>query len=159
MKVKAYCILIRGRKIVAKIDAKDVMLPGGDVDADKAQDQLSKLITDQCGVVPTKPVMIADAVSMGAQLYVAYVNTKKQEEVKNKGSWDDAAVAGHWTDDVYRAIEKIEKRSVMHSLLLLAMKLIKMMMDKESDKKGPKSASKAGGITKRLRTAFSRYTF
>jgi|LauGreDrversion4_2_1035121.scaffolds.fasta_scaffold49862_2 hypothetical protein len=103
--------------------------------------------------------MIADAVSMGAQLYVAYVNTKKQAEVTNKGTWDDASVTGHWTDDVYRAIEKIDKRTVMHSLLLLAMKLIKMMMDKENDKKGPKAASKAGGITKRLRSAFAKYTF
>jgi hypothetical protein len=38
MKVKAYCILIRGRKIVAKLDGKDVYLPGGDVDSDKAQE-------------------------------------------------------------------------------------------------------------------------
>jgi|LauGreDrversion4_2_1035121.scaffolds.fasta_scaffold49862_1 hypothetical protein len=46
MKVKAYCILIRGRKIVAKMNDKDIVLPGGDVDSDKAQDQLSKLIID-----------------------------------------------------------------------------------------------------------------
>ena len=77
MKVKAYCILIRGRKIVAKLDGKDIILPGGDIDPDKAQEQLSRLITEQCGVISTKPVMIADAVTMGAQLYVAYVNTKK----------------------------------------------------------------------------------
>lgn len=36
MKVKAYCILIKGRKIIAKLDGKDVVLPGGDVDPDKA---------------------------------------------------------------------------------------------------------------------------
>ncbi len=155
MKVKAYCILIRGRKIVAKLDGKDVILPGGDIDPDKAQEQLGKLITDQCGVISTKPVMIADAVTMGAQLYVAYVNTKKQGEVTHKGSWDDAAVAGHWTDDIYRAIEKIEKRTVMHSLLLLAMKLIKMMMDKENDKKGDKPKI----MTQRLRSTFSKFTF
>lgn len=103
--------------------------------------------------------MIADAVTMGAQLYVAYVNTKKQAEVTGKGSWDDASLAGHWTDDVYRAIEKIEKRTVMHSLLLLAMKLIKMMMDKENDKKGGKPGDKAKSVTQKLRSTFSRYTF
>lgn len=139
MKIKAYCILIKGRKIIAKIDSKDIVLPGGDVDSEKAQEQLSKLITDQCGVIPTKPVLIADAASVDAHLYVAYVNTKKQEEVKKKGSWDDASLAGHWTDEVYSAIEKISKRTVMHSLLLLAMKLIKMMLDKETDRRQGKS--------------------
>ena len=87
---------------------------------------------------------------------MAYVNTKKQTEVKKKGSWDDESVQGHWTDDVYRAIEKIDKRSVMHSLLLLAMKLIKMMMDKESDRK---NSGKPKQITSRLRSTFSMYTF
>lgn len=45
MKVKAICILIRGRKIVANKSKGDIMLPGGDVDPDKAQDQLASLIT------------------------------------------------------------------------------------------------------------------
>jgi hypothetical protein len=45
MKTKAYCLLIRGRKILARIDGKDVVLPGGDVEKDKAQEQLSALIT------------------------------------------------------------------------------------------------------------------
>ena len=58
--------MIRGRKIVAKLTDGDVVLPGGDVDKDKAADQLSALITQQCGVVSTKPVMIADVQSMGA---------------------------------------------------------------------------------------------
>jgi hypothetical protein len=45
MKTKAFCLLIRGRRIVAKISDGDIILPGGDVDKDKAQDQLSQLIT------------------------------------------------------------------------------------------------------------------
>jgi hypothetical protein len=60
MKTKAFCILIRGRKIVAKINGSDVVLPGGDVDKDKAQEQLALLITQQCGLISTKPVLIAD---------------------------------------------------------------------------------------------------
>ena len=74
--------------------------------------------------------MIADVQSMGAQLVVAYVNTKKQSEVKSAGSWDDVSTQGHYTDDVYKAIESISKQTVMHQLLMLAMKLVKMMMDK-----------------------------
>lgn len=114
------------------------------------------MIVDQCGLASTKPVMIADAVSMGSQLYVAYVNTKKQPDVKKKGSWTETDTAGHWTDDVYKAIEKVEKRSVMHSLLLLAMKLIKMMMDKETDRK---TSGKPKQITSRLKATFARYMF
>ncbi len=114
MKTKAFCLLIRGRKIVAKLKDGDVVLPGGDVDKDKAAEQLSVLITQQCGVVSTKPVMIADVQSMGAQLFVAYVNTKKQDEVKSAGSWDEESVQGHWTDAVYSAIEKVSKQTVMH---------------------------------------------
>ena len=63
-------------------------------------------------------------------MFVAYVNTKKQDEVKSAGSWDAESVQGHWTDAVYSAIEKISKQTIMHQLLLLAMKLVKMMMDK-----------------------------
>ena len=77
MKTKAFCLLIRGRKIVAKLVDGDVVLPGGDVDKDKAQEQLSALITQQCGVISTKPVLIADVQSMNSQLFVAYVNSKK----------------------------------------------------------------------------------
>jgi hypothetical protein len=45
MKIKAFCLLIRGRKIVAKLKDGDVVLPGGDVDKEKAAEQLSTLIT------------------------------------------------------------------------------------------------------------------
>ena len=45
MKVEAYCILIRGRKIVAKLEGKNIILPGGEIDPEKAQEQLSALIT------------------------------------------------------------------------------------------------------------------
>ncbi len=51
---------------------------------------------------------------MGAQLFVAYVNTKKQDEVKSAGSWDEESAQGHWTDAVYSAIEKVSKQTIMH---------------------------------------------
>jgi len=46
MKVKAAVILIRGRKIIADLQQNDVILPGGSVDADKAQDQLKEHILE-----------------------------------------------------------------------------------------------------------------
>lgn len=106
--------MIRGRRIIAKLVDGDVILPGGDVDKDKAQDQLSVLITQQCGVISTKPVLIADVQSMGAQLFVAYVNSKKQSEVKSEGSWDSESTQGHYTDSIYSAIEKVSKQTIMH---------------------------------------------
>ena len=65
MKVEALCLLIRGRKIVSQIKGGDVVLPGGSVEESKAQEQLSKLVLEQCGLVTTKPVLIADIKSEG----------------------------------------------------------------------------------------------
>jgi hypothetical protein len=51
---------------------------------------------------------------MESQLYVCYVNTKKQAEVKSAGSWDDESKQGHYTDAVYDSIQKLSKQTVMH---------------------------------------------
>jgi hypothetical protein len=98
-------------------------------------------------------VLIADVSSMGAQLFVAYVNSKKQSEVQTPGSWDQDSVQGHFTDAVYAAIERVEKQTIMHQLLLLAMKLVKMMLDKKS-----KPHTKAE-VSKQLRTTFASFRF
>ncbi len=57
----------------------------------------------------TTPVPIADISSMKMMLYVAYVNTKKTNELDKKGSWDSKACEGHWSDEVHAKLLKIDK--------------------------------------------------
>ena len=52
-------------------------------------------------------------------------------ELAKKGSWDEASCTGYWSDEIHSKLFKIEKQTVYHQLLLLAMKLVKMLMDKE----------------------------
>ena len=79
----------------------------------------------------------------------------KSEEAKAKGSWDTQSCEGNWTDDLYKAVEKVSKPTVVHQLLMLAMKLVKMLLDKGTKKKEPKKAD----ITKKLVTVFAAHTF
>ena len=80
-------------------------------------------------------MLIADIKSEGKQIYVAYVHRAKTEEANAKGTWDAQLCEGYWSDELYKSIEKVSKPTIVHQLLMLAMKLVKMLLDKNSNKK------------------------
>ncbi len=98
MKQDAVCILLRGKKVIAKLDSK-VAFPGGKVESETAQDDLMAHIKAQCGVVSTRPILITQ-LSSGQAVYLAYVNTKKEATAGRQPKWDADSIAGHYSDIV-----------------------------------------------------------
>jgi hypothetical protein len=137
MKVTAMCLLIMGRKIVAKVDKSHVTLPGGKVDEASAQEQLKEMVEQQCGIVSTKPVLIFSDKAEKKQIYIAYVNTQKSESLKSSSRNADKLETGDWelmyADKLKEQIDSRHKNDqLLYSVLSVSMSLIKLILDKKT---------------------------
>ena len=103
------------------------------------------LIKQQCGVHPTKPVLVANLAS-GQQIYLAYVNTKKEVTAGSAPKWDVESIQGHYADVVQKKLEEEGggKPDMYTSVLIVALRMLQFVFrNKQKPKPKELAASMA----------------